>query len=257
MKRLGFKRARRLPQPIHLERAYMRELDVVAQWAAQTGNEEMMRRLPSMGAFKIKVADRMGVPDPMIAQFFPDELLRKMARKRADEVNAFQRQAVTRQLTEAVGVGFWVGRRFNEEKTNKVVGDWIEANMDLIKTIKPQYMDGLESMVRKSIGKGLRVEELSEKIQAYAGVAQSTANLIARDQTLKLYGRLNQARQQSVGLNKYRWRGVLDEAEREMHRELEGQVCSWDNPPVTNEDGDTNHPGEDYQCRCDAEPIFD
>ena len=56
---------------------------------------------------------------------------------------------------------------------------------------------------------------------------------------MKLYGRLNEAREDSVGLNKYLCCG-LDEAEREMHRELEGQVCSWDNPPVTNEDGDTN-----------------
>lgn len=42
-----------------------------------------------------------------------------------------------------------------------------------------------------------------------------------------------------------------------MHQELDGTEQSWDDPPVTNEDGDRNHPGEDYQCRCVAYPILD
>ena len=31
-------------------------------------------------------------------------------------------------------------------------------------------------------------------------------------------------------------------------------MFDWDDPPVTNDDGDTNAPGEDYRCRCVAIP---
>jgi hypothetical protein len=43
---------------------------------------------------------------------------------------------------------------------------------------------------------------------------------------------------------------------RERHAELDGERFRWDDPPVTNEDGDENHPGEDYQCRCTAYPVL-
>jgi SPP1 gp7 family putative phage head morphogenesis protein len=150
-----------------------------------------------------------------------------------------------------------VGRRFDEQQTNALVDKWIGTNVDLIESIPPTYLGKVEAMMRKSVNEGLRVEELSDKIMAMGNVAQAHANLIARDQTLKLYGGLNRERQKSVGIEKYIWRGVLDEAEREMHIELEGRVITWGDPPVTNEAGDTNDPGEDYQCRCSAEPIFD
>jgi uncharacterized protein with gpF-like domain len=42
-----------------------------------------------------------------------------------------------------------------------------------------------------------------------------------------------------------------------MHRALEGTVHSYNDPPVTNKQGDRNHPGGDYQCACQAEPVID
>jgi len=68
---------------------------------------------------------------------------------------------------------------------------------------------------------------------------------------------VNQHRQTAAGVSRYEWSSSADERVRPRHRELDGQTFSWDDPPVTNDDGDTNHPGEDYQCRCIAVPVLD
>lgn len=46
----------------------------------------------------------------------------------------------------------------------------------------------------------------------------------------------------------YVWRTKEDEKVRRSHRENNGKVFAWDSPP------ETGHPGEDYGCRCIAEP---
>lgn len=46
----------------------------------------------------------------------------------------------------------------------------------------------------------------------------------------------------------YIWRTQRDGRVRPSHRENEGKIFAWDDPPPT------GHPGEDYGCRCWAEP---
>ncbi len=48
----------------------------------------------------------------------------------------------------------------------------------------------------------------------------------------------------------YIWRTRNDGKVRSSHAGREGQVFSWDDPPVG------GHPGEDYNCRCTAEPYY-
>jgi len=50
--------------------------------------------------------------------------------------------------------------------------------------------------------------------------------------------------------NHYIWRTRRDGKVRSPHAERQGQVFSWDDPP------EGGHPGEDYGCRCTAEPYL-
>lgn len=99
---------------------------------------------------------------------------------------------------------------------------------------------------------GLRWEGLADELRAKIGersdVSNSRIELIARDQTLKLNGAINQAHQQGLGIESYTWSTSNDERVREEHAELEGQTFSWNAPP------EPGNPGEDYQCRCIAIP---
>lgn len=47
----------------------------------------------------------------------------------------------------------------------------------------------------------------------------------------------------------YIWRTRLDDKVRPSHAANDGKVFSWDSPPST------GHPGDDYNCRCWADPV--
>ncbi len=58
-------------------------------------------------------------------------------------------------------------------------------------------------------------------------------------------------RKRSGNSTHYIWRTQEDGNVRSSHRENNGKIFSWDSPPPT------GHPGEDFNCRCWAEPLGD
>ncbi len=55
---------------------------------------------------------------------------------------------------------------------------------------------------------------------------------------------------QAANTERYVWRTQRDERVRPSHRMNDGRIFSWSDPPST------GHPGEDYNCRCEAVPYF-
>lgn len=124
-------------------------------------------------------------------------------------------------------------------------------NIDLIKSIPEQYFEKLGDAVGKNMERGMRFEDLAKEIERIGDVTESRAKLIARDQTSKMNGAFNEARQTSLGIDRYVWQTSGDERVREEHQANDGQVFNWNDPPAT------GHPGEDINCRCVAVPYFD
>lgn len=124
-------------------------------------------------------------------------------------------------------------------------------NIDLIKSIPEQYFEKLGDAVGKNMERGMRFEDLAKEIERIGDVTESRAKLIARDQTSKMNGAFNEARQTSLGIDRYRWQTAGDERVREEHAENDGKVFRWSDPPAT------GHPGHDVNCRCVAIPVFD
>mgnify|MGYP000327243133 CR=1 FL=1 len=129
-----------------------------------------------------------------------------------------------------------------------------DQNVRLISSIPDRLLDDVQRLVSQSAQDGTRVEVLARQIEDRFSVTQSRARLIARDQTLKANSALTQARHREAGVTEYIWDASGDSRVRDMHAELDGRVFRWDDPPITNEQGERNHPGEDYQCRCVARP---
>lgn len=100
----------------------------------------------------------------------------------------------------------------------------------------------------------LTASALKEKIQRETGVDGKRAELWARDQTLKMHGDLTKARHLAAGIEGYIWTTSHDVRVRHMHEMLDSKPFKWSDPPITNAQGDRNHPGGDYQCRCTAYP---
>lgn len=135
------------------------------------------------------------------------------------------------------------------------------ANLDKIKSLGAEQVDRLGEYLLESELVGRSTQEMRKAIAEEFEIGKSKASLLARDQTLKLNGQVTRERQTQAGISRYVWTttggpvGTNLGDVRPMHGELDGQVFSWDDPPITNDDGDTNHPGEDYQCRCVATPV--
>jgi len=134
---------------------------------------------------------------------------------------------------------------------NDVVTSFSKENVALIKSIQDKAVTDIEGMVQRGIKQGQRAETIRKQVEGQFGTTRARAKLIARDQVAKLNGQLTERRQTALGIQEYIWRTSLDERVRQSHRTKEGKKFRWDKPPL-----DTGHPGEDYQCRCVAEPVF-
>lgn len=127
----------------------------------------------------------------------------------------------------------------------------IKANVELITSFAPEYHQKILDAVYKNWADGMGQESLFDMVMNMGDVAESRAQLIARDQTSKMNSSFTKARQESVGITKYVWQTSGDERVREEHAALDGEIFSWDSPP------DVGNPGDDYQCRCIALPVIE
>lgn len=140
-------------------------------------------------------------------------------------------------------IGSVVPERFAEE--------WVRANVDLITSIDTRFFGEIERLVLTEIEAGTSPRALAKIVQSRYDVTKARARLIARDQTAKLRGQIVQYRQTQAGITHYEWSTVGDERVRETHAAHDGKLFAWASPPE-----DTGHPGQDFQCRCDAFPVF-
>ena len=197
--------------------------------------------------------DVNGIIDGLADQFFREftnTRLAELAEAVARQTSTFSRQQVARQFQAGLGIDVLRAEPWLEQKVQAFTAD----NVALIKSIPQRYFTDVEKKIVTSMREGLRWEEIAKDLDDRFEVAEGHAQLVARDQVGKFMGELNQARQQELGVEKFIWRTAHDNRVRESHQELEGQVCSWDDPPEV--DGEPSIPGEPINCRCQAEPVL-
>lgn len=134
------------------------------------------------------------------------------------------------------------------EKVNALTA----GNVQLIKSIRSQYLDKVQNAVMQAMVKGTLNKDLAAQIKDLGKTTEKRAMFIARDQSSKLNAALTQARHEDVGIKKYMWSTSLDERVRDSHADKEGQIFEYANPPA-----DTGHPGHDFNCRCVQIPVLD
>jgi SPP1 gp7 family putative phage head morphogenesis protein len=145
---------------------------------------------------------------------------------------------------------------YSGEYYQRMLEQWVSANVDLIKTVPKDSLGSLKEKVYSDYMNGRSTTNIVKELQRQYGMDKRHAQLIARDQTAKLNSNITQSQQRDAGVNKYKWSTVGDGRVRDSHDALDGEIFSWDDPPET-DDGRRCHPGEDYQCRCCAIPVFD
>ena len=102
-----------------------------------------------------------------------------------------------------------------------------------------------------------RAKTVAQQIMNTTQVTENRALNIARTEISRSHAIILEARSRWIGSEQYTWHTLLDPQVRKDHRELEGQVISWNSPPIADKrNGVRAHAGCIYGCRCFAVPIL-
>ena len=164
-----------------------------------------------------------------------------------DRVSDFNRTQVDRQFTTVLGIPVLRQERWLEDKLSA----FVTGNVSLIKDIPEKGIADVTSLIMTRVEAGNSNRTIAKAIEERLEITRRRARFIARDQVAKLNGKLTELRQAEAGVEEYIWRAVKDGATRASHLQNDGKRFLWDKPPAT------GHPGEDFQCRCTAEPVLE
>jgi SPP1 gp7 family putative phage head morphogenesis protein len=148
-----------------------------------------------------------------------------------------------------------------------LLNDYITRNVELIRTAGLGQVEAVKDLILSATREQISYADLSAQLQRTYEVTEARANLIARDQVLKANSELNKVRAEAAGVKRYVWRTSQDIRVRGTpggrwpkgtHYGLNGTIHEWNDPPTVDfKSGRKEHPGQDYQCRCIAEPMVD
>jgi SPP1 gp7 family putative phage head morphogenesis protein len=134
---------------------------------------------------------------------------------------------------------------------------WTQDNVGLIKTIPRGTLVSMQNIVEMGYQTGKSNTAIGKEIQEAYGIEKRHAQFIARDQMAKLNADITRTQQKDAGIEEYEWSTSRDSRVRERHKELDGKRFKWGHPPIVDKRTmRRGEPGEDYNCRCVALPIF-
>lgn len=162
------------------------------------------------------------------------------------------KKAVDKTLGINLMEDYYMGDFFKE-----AIDRWVDENVSLITSIPFETLGDMRTIVKDGFVGGKSTTAIMKDIQKKYNVEKTHAKLIARDQIGKLNTAVTKAQQQDAGIEEYIWCTCGDSRVRDSHKAFNGKRFRWDTPPVVDiKHGRRCHPGEDYQCRCRAKPVF-
>lgn len=208
-----------------------------------------------IAATEFKFQEKIAEIDRKLAQILPEEIADEFSGAKLFDRTLWKTersfQASVRNITVAPQLTAATAKRVSDE--------W-ETNMKKwIKDFTEEEIGELRAGLKKSVFAGNRYETAVKTIQKSYGVSANKAKFLARQETSLLMSKFKEVRYTDAGVNEYKWKCVAGSKAhpvRPDHKRLENRVFRWDNPPVTNsKTGARNNPGEDFGCRCLAQPI--
>jgi SPP1 gp7 family putative phage head morphogenesis protein len=175
-----------------------------------------------------------------------------------DGAQAASKTALHTSLKKMTG-GLSLKTSLMTPQLNAVYKAQVAQNVGLIKTIAAEYLKNVEGAVMRSITTGRGLQDLVPALEQYEGYTHRKAKNVALDQTRKTYNAINKGRMTGIGVKRFMWIHSGGGAEpREDHIAMDGEVFSFDNPPVIDErTGERGIPGQAINCRCTMAPVFD
>lgn len=259
--------AKRKPKhPWTLEREYKKNLVNYVKSYEEVVNQLLISKLPIL-AHQAKSLRPDGVNADSwvenlaeiinaITILFPQKTSKVMLKNidtMANKLNDWNKEDTMAVIRSIIGVDVFIAEPWLKDQLNA----WINGNKQyVIKALPSAATTQIQGIVQRGLAQGKQAKDIASEIQDTFGITRRRAEFIARDQVAKLNGNLTQLRQQELGVKKYIWRSMHDNRVRPDHQEFDGNTYAWGDPPV-NSNGDAYNPGQDYNCRCVAEPVLD
>ena len=154
--------------------------------------------------------------------------------------------------------GLEIPANMTEFQKSEIANNYTNNLNYYIKKWVPKEIQSLRKDLEPLTLAGYRAEALEEIIQKHKGVSERKAKFLARQETKLLVAQYRKNRFKEAGVTQYIWSTILDGKERDLHRDLNGRVFSWDEPPIIDaRTGEKGAPGEAYNCRCIAIPVVE
>lgn len=138
--------------------------------------------------------------------------------------------------------------------TGAVYQELLNDQVRLITSLPLEAAQRVHDLSARSLIEGVRSSEIAGLIMATGRVTRSRANTIARTEVSRASCLFTQARAENLGSEGYTWRTSEDGDVRQSHKEMNGKLVYWNNPPTL--DGMEGHAGCLPNCRCYAEPVI-
>lgn len=142
------------------------------------------------------------------------------------------------------------------EEIRNMVNEYVDTNVLLGNNARDEFFNNAQKEIFQGLRTGKSYNTIVDDLEKLGGgITRSKAEFWARDQTGKFFGTLTRMDQTSSGIPGYIWR-ITGYHTRDQHSKLSNTYHSWDKRPKMLYGTKTiqAHPGEDYNCRCWAEP---
>lgn len=281
----GLTRGKRVQGTLLYPESAEREYASVAMRHANMARDIIKEHLPEIiQIFRESRVDSSEVrEDARILSFTEhfSKTIRKMERELAEKLDDFKTDVFIRKVAKranGTNVRQWKnlikktfgvdldGHYYNKGTWGDLIDRWTEENVGYVRSIPEESLATMRQIIQNGYYEGWGITKIRNEIVRSFGVSKRKAKSLAIDQMGTLCSQITRKQQTDAGCTHYRWKSRNDSRVRESHREYNGKIFSWDDPPpswyMTKSRGKVYtgrfcHPGEDFCCRCMAIPVFD
>jgi SPP1 gp7 family putative phage head morphogenesis protein len=126
----------------------------------------------------------------------------------------------------------------------------LAENLALIRSLNEQMRNDISGTVFRGLTNRSTATEVAREIRKLTGVATNRAKLIASDQLQKLTSRLDQERQEQLGIREFQWAHSGKKHPRPHHKARDGVRFKWNSVVAR-----TDPPGRAIRCGCKARAV--
>ena len=149
-----------------------------------------------------------------------------------------------------------ISPKLTDFRANEIAQRYTENLNFWIKNWTSENIVRMRDIVGQMAIEGKSRFDVAEYIQREFGISQRHAQFLARNETAIATTSYLQAKYKEEGFVFFRWHTNIDGRERPLHRELNGKIFRFDDPPIIDErTGQKGLPAETYNCRCTFSPI--